>query len=85
MSMKQKVLDNVKQLFRECLRRADLEGKKRGNSQVLKEMVRQQFKRNMHETDTQKIQEMKQAAVNGLLNHLILETRGGDKQAKQPS
>eukprot|EP00250_Pteridium_aquilinum_P007335 c17079_g1_i3 orf=184-435(+) len=83
--MEPNALDNVRRLFRECLRRADLEGKKRGNSQVLKEMVRQQFKRNMHETDTQKVQEMKQAAVNGLLNHLILETRGLDKQTKQSS
>lgn len=83
--MEANALDNVRRLFRECLRRADLEGRKRGNSQVLKEMVRQQFKRNMQETDSQKIQEMKQAAVNGLLNHLILETRAGDKEAKQRS
>ncbi|MCO5577292.1 hypothetical protein L7F22_031119 [Adiantum nelumboides] len=58
---------------------------KKGNTQVLKEMIRQQFKRNMHETDKKRIEELKKAAVNGLLNHLILETRGAEKQAKQSS
>ncbi|KAI5056434.1 hypothetical protein GOP47_0028252 [Adiantum capillus-veneris] len=83
--MEPKAFDNVRRLFRECLRRAELEGRKRGNSEVLKEMIRKQFKRNMYETDKQKIEEMRKAAVNGLLNHLLLDTKLADKQAKQSS
>ncbi|KAH7437238.1 hypothetical protein KP509_05G061500 [Ceratopteris richardii] len=46
-------------------------------------MIRQQFKRSMKETDIDKIQEMKKAAVNGLLNHLIVDMKGAEKQAKR--
>ncbi|KAH7437239.1 hypothetical protein KP509_05G061500 [Ceratopteris richardii] len=81
--MDPKALDNVRRLYRECLRRAEHEGRKRGNTEAIKEMIRQQFKRSMKETDIDKIQEMKKAAVNGLLNHLIVDMKGAEKQAKR--
>jgi hypothetical protein len=34
-------------------------------------MIRQQFRRNMHETDAQKVQELKQAYENSILCNLV--------------
>ncbi|KAL9248589.1 hypothetical protein AKJ16_DCAP22788 [Drosera capensis] len=44
------------------------------NTPLLVDMVRQQFKKNMHETDPEKIQQMKDAAARGLINHMLLES-----------
>uniref|UniRef100_A0A0E0EMU3 Complex 1 LYR protein n=1 Tax=Oryza meridionalis TaxID=40149 RepID=A0A0E0EMU3_9ORYZ len=52
--------DNVIRLYRECLRRARFIG--------------HQFKKNMHETDTEKIQKMKDDAARGLINHILYES-----------
>ncbi|CAD6269820.1 unnamed protein product [Miscanthus lutarioriparius] len=51
--------DNVLRLYRECLRRAKYIGHQKHNTELLVTMVRQQFKKNMHETDPEKIQKMK--------------------------
>lgn len=44
------------------------------NTGLLVNMVRQQFKKNMHETDPDKIQKMKDDAARGLINHIIYES-----------
>ncbi|KAJ0747416.1 putative complex 1 LYR protein [Helianthus debilis subsp. tardiflorus] len=36
-------------------------------------MVRQQFRKNMHETDPEKIQKLKDDAARGLINHILYE------------
>ncbi|GJR86526.1 complex 1 LYR domain-containing protein, partial [Tanacetum coccineum] len=43
-------------LYRECLRRAKYVGHKQHNTALVVQMVRQQFRKNMHETDPEKIQ-----------------------------
>nr|XP_034932049.1 uncharacterized protein LOC118062418 isoform X3 [Populus alba] len=51
--------NNVIRLYRECLRRAKYIGHQQHNTELLVNMVRQQFKRNKHETDPEKIQKLK--------------------------
>ncbi|EMS48147.1 hypothetical protein TRIUR3_04922 [Triticum urartu] len=63
--------DNALRLFRECLRRAKFIGNQllchlsihQHNTGLLVSMVRQQFKKNMHETDPEKIQKMKDESL----------------------
>ncbi|XP_034932048.1 uncharacterized protein [Populus alba] len=43
------------------------------NTELLVNMVRQQFKRNKHETDPEKIQKLKDDAARGLINHILYE------------
>ncbi|GKV29528.1 hypothetical protein SLEP1_g38450 [Rubroshorea leprosula] len=43
--------NNEIRLYRECLRRAKCIGHKQHNTELVVSMVRQQFKRHMHETD----------------------------------
>ncbi|AQK42357.1 hypothetical protein ZEAMMB73_Zm00001d024931 [Zea mays] len=66
--------DNVLRLYRECLRRAKYIGHQKHNKELLVAMVRQQFKKNMHETDPEKIQKMKDDAARGLINHILYES-----------
>ncbi|KAG8048994.1 hypothetical protein GUJ93_ZPchr0009g1855 [Zizania palustris] len=66
--------DNVLRLYRECLRRARFIGHQQHNTGLLISMVRQQFKKNMHETDPEKIQKMKDDAARGLINHMLFES-----------
>ncbi|KAK6927321.1 Complex 1 LYR protein domain [Dillenia turbinata] len=66
--------DNVIRLYRECLRRAKFIGHRQHNTQLLIDMVRQQFKKNMHETDPEKIQKMKDDAARSLINHVLYES-----------
>nr|CAB3462345.1 unnamed protein product [Digitaria exilis] len=66
--------DNVLRLYRECLRRAKFIGHQKHNTELLVTMVRQQFKKNMHETDPEKIQKMKDDAARGLINHILYES-----------
>ncbi|XP_076923670.1 uncharacterized protein LOC143585874 isoform X2 [Bidens hawaiensis] len=51
--------NNAIRLYRECLRRAKYIGHKQHNTELVVQMVRQQFRKNMHETDPEKIQKMK--------------------------
>ncbi|KAL9461312.1 hypothetical protein AB3S75_004334 [Citrus x aurantiifolia] len=66
--------NNVIRLYRECLRRAKYIGHQKHNTELLVNMVRQQFKRNKHETDPEKIQKMKDDAARGLINHILYES-----------
>ncbi|KAH6789130.1 COMPLEX 1 LYR-like protein [Perilla frutescens var. frutescens] len=66
--------NNAIRLYRECLRRAKYIGQKKYNTELLITMVREQFKKNMHETDPDKIQKMKDDAARGLINHMLYES-----------
>ncbi|XP_027115840.1 uncharacterized protein [Coffea arabica] len=44
------------------------------NTELVVGMVRQQFKKHMHETDPDKIQKLKDDAARGLINHIIYES-----------
>ncbi|KAJ6902700.1 hypothetical protein NC651_020243 [Populus alba x Populus x berolinensis] len=46
---------------------------KQHNTELLVNMVRQQFKRNKHEIDPEKIQKLKDDAARGLINHILYE------------
>ncbi|KAL8486074.1 hypothetical protein ACS0TY_022976 [Phlomoides rotata] len=62
------------QLYRECLRRAKFIGQKKYNTELLVSMVREQFKKHMHETDPEKVQKLKDDAARGLINHMLYES-----------
>ncbi|KAK1279523.1 hypothetical protein QJS04_geneDACA004639 [Acorus gramineus] len=66
--------NNVIRLYRECLRRAHYIGRKNYNTELVVNMVRQQFKKHMHETDPDKIQKLKDDAARGLINHMLYES-----------
>ncbi|KAG8372021.1 hypothetical protein BUALT_Bualt12G0023400 [Buddleja alternifolia] len=66
--------NNSIRLYRECLRRAKYIGQKKYNTELLIDMVRQQFKKHMHETDPAKIQKLKDDAARGLINHMLYES-----------
>ncbi|KAI3690870.1 hypothetical protein L2E82_49082 [Cichorium intybus] len=65
--------NNAIRLYRECLRRAKYVGHKQHNTELVVQMVRQQFKKHMHETDPDKIQKLKDDAARGLINHILYE------------
>ncbi|KAL6343893.1 hypothetical protein AAG906_027665 [Vitis piasezkii] len=44
------------------------------NTELVVDMVRQQFKKHMHETDPEKIQKLKDDAARGLINHILYES-----------
>ncbi|KAK4388349.1 hypothetical protein Sango_2441500 [Sesamum angolense] len=44
------------------------------NTELLITMVREQFKKHMHETDPEKIQQLKDDAARGLINHMLYES-----------
>ncbi|OVA16699.1 Complex 1 LYR protein [Macleaya cordata] len=66
--------NNAIRLYRECLRRARFIGQRQNNTELVVDMVRQQFKKNMRETDPEKIQKMKDDAARGLINHMLFES-----------
>lgn len=66
--------NNAIRLYRECLRRAKYVGHKQYNTELIVNMVRDQFKKHMHETDPEKIQKYKDDAARGLINHMLLES-----------
>ncbi|KAL5140837.1 hypothetical protein HKD37_09G024289 [Glycine soja] len=66
--------NNATRLYRECLRRAKYIGHRKHNTELLVDLVRQQFKKNMHETDPEKIQKLKDDAARGLINHILYES-----------
>ncbi|RZC48739.1 hypothetical protein C5167_016049 [Papaver somniferum] len=68
------LVNNARRLYRECLRRAKYVGHRQNNTPLLVDMIRQQFKKNMLETNPEKIQTMMDAAARGLINHMLLES-----------
>ncbi|KAL7158127.1 hypothetical protein ABFS83_02G120800 [Erythranthe nasuta] len=79
--------NNAIRLYRECLRRAKYIGQKKYNTELLTGMVREQFKKHMHETDREKIQNLKDDAARGLINHMLYESENlsGRKFSKSSS
>ncbi|KAL9229168.1 hypothetical protein vseg_004664 [Gypsophila vaccaria] len=73
-SLPPELANNAIRLYRECLRRARYIGGKQYNTGMLFTMVRQTFKKNMHETDPELIQKHKDDAARGLLNHMLYES-----------
>jgi len=65
----------TKKLFRDSMRLAGYLGAKNGNAKVLREQVRQKFKKHMHETDPEKVEQLKKDAVRGLSNYLFYEAQ----------
>ncbi|KAK9713943.1 hypothetical protein RND81_06G059900 [Saponaria officinalis] len=47
---------------------------KQYNTDLLVGMVRQQFKKHMHETDPEKILKLKDDAARGLINHMLYKS-----------
>lgn len=78
--------NNAIRLYRECLRRAKYIGHRKHNTELLVDMVRQQFKKNMHEADPEKIQKLKDDAARGLINHILYESEqmSGRRFSKSP-
>ncbi|EPS61706.1 hypothetical protein M569_13089, partial [Genlisea aurea] len=66
--------NNAIRLYRECLRRAKYIGSKNFNTELVVDMVRQQFKKHKNETDPDKIQKLKDDAARGLINHMLYES-----------
>ncbi|KAK8952552.1 hypothetical protein KSP39_PZI004317 [Platanthera zijinensis] len=66
--------DNVIRLYRECLRRARYVGHQQHNTELVVDMVRQQFRKHMHEIDPMRIQKLKDDAARGLINHILYES-----------
>lgn len=62
------------QLYRECLRRAKYVGSRQHNTELVVDMVRQQFRKHVHETNPDKIQKLKDDAARGLINHILYES-----------
>jgi hypothetical protein len=70
----------VTKLYRDCLKLAEYIGSqspanKAVVAQSLKRNIRTEFRRNQHETDPQKIDECKEAAVRGLSNYMFHEAQ----------
>ncbi|KAF7837661.1 Complex1_LYR domain-containing protein [Senna tora] len=78
--------NNAIRLYRECLRRAKYIGQQKHNTELLVDIVRQQFKRHMHETDPEIIQKLKDDAARGLINHMLFEVEkmSGRKFSQSP-
>ncbi|PWA58440.1 hypothetical protein CTI12_AA397100 [Artemisia annua] len=72
-SLPPELANNAIRLYRECLRRAKYIGHKQHNTPLVVQMVRQQFRKNMHETDPEKIQKHLDDAARGLINHILYE------------
>lgn len=74
---------SVIKLYRDCMRLADYISTQSGNRQILRDQVRQAFKKNKDETDTEKIEEQKEAAVRGLSNYMFHEAQRLAKEEVQ--
>ncbi|KAK9916359.1 hypothetical protein WJX75_001772 [Coccomyxa subellipsoidea] len=79
----------VKRLYKDCLRLADYIGTQGGNRAVLRQQVQVAFRKNVGETDPEKIEEQKQAAFRGLSNYMFHEAqrmaKDGTMSAVHPS
>mmetsp|Transcript_17984 Transcript_17984/g.32012 ORF Transcript_17984/g.32012 Transcript_17984/m.32012 type:complete len:93 (-) Transcript_17984:167-445(-) len=62
-------------LYRDSLRLARYLGSKQGNTEALQDHIRETFRANMGETDPQKIEEQRTAAVRGLSNYMVFESQ----------
>ena len=63
---------SVRMLYRDCLRVCKHMGGESPKAMAMRAMVQAEFRKNMHETDEEKIADMKFAAVRGLANYLVV-------------
>ncbi|KAF6138415.1 hypothetical protein GIB67_003793, partial [Kingdonia uniflora] len=81
-SLPPEIANNAIRLYRECMRRARFVGHQIGsfftmqknNTELVVDMVRQQFRKHMHENDLEKIQKLMDDAARGLINHMLHES-----------
>lgn len=77
---------SVTKLYRDCLRLVDyLASKQGGNRAALTEQVRLSFRRNVGETNPEKILEQKEAAIRGLSNYMFFEAQRMAKEEVENS
>eukprot|EP00941_MAST-03F_sp_MAST-3F-sp1_P001787 g1787.t1 len=69
---------SARKLYRDCLRLCFHIGGNSAKGQALKTTIRQEFRKNMNETDPTKIENLKLAAIRGLSNYLTLEAGAKD-------
>ncbi|CAI7768106.1 unnamed protein product [Closterium sp. NIES-53] len=67
------VAENVVRLYRDCLRMADYLTHSRGRGPAVREHIRSEFRKHMHETDPAKIAELKESATRALTNYMVYE------------
>ena len=65
-------------LFRDCLRLAHHIGGNSTKGKMLKTMVRTEFNKGMSETNPEKIDAMKGAAIRGLSNYMLMANAAKD-------
>ncbi|CAM9293713.1 unnamed protein product [Scytosiphon promiscuus] len=75
--------ENCSQLYRDCLRLVDHIASKSPKGQQLRLILRNEFKKNMSETDPVKIEALKGGAIRGLSNYLVHESGSNDPQLKK--
>lgn len=72
------LLDNPLKLYRDCMRLADLLAAKQGYPRdVLRATVRAPWRANQKETDVEKVEAQRAAAVRGLSNYMMYEASRG--------
>ncbi|PSC70640.1 GTPase Der [Micractinium conductrix] len=76
---------SVIKLYRDCLRLADYISTQGGSRAILRDQVRQAFKKNKEETDPQKIEEQKEAAIRGLSNYMFHEATPAGPRSLVPA
>eukprot|EP01015_Nassula_variabilis_P008004 TRINITY_DN1625_c0_g1_i5.p3 TRINITY_DN1625_c0_g1~~TRINITY_DN1625_c0_g1_i5.p3 ORF type:complete len:115 (+),score=33.17 TRINITY_DN1625_c0_g1_i5:64-408(+) len=72
----------TKEIFRDCLKVVPFMLQEPNKIAVVRRMFIQEFRKNQHETDNEKIEELRQNAVRGLSNYLIFTVK--DEYLKNP-
>ncbi|CAM9473301.1 unnamed protein product [Hapterophycus canaliculatus] len=83
MNPAQAVERSATRLYRDCLRLVDHIASKSPKGQQLRLILRNEFKKNMSETDPVKIEALKGGAIRGLSNYLVHESGSNDPQLKK--
>ena len=76
---------SVRMLYRDCLRVCKHMGGSSPKAMATRALVRAEFRKNMHETDAEKIADMKFAAVRGLANYLVVVSEKSIPKENLPS
>ena len=76
---------SVRMLYRDCLRVCKHMGGTSPKALAMKAMIQAEFRKNMHETDPEKIEQMKFAAVRGMANYLVVVSEESIPKENLPS
>ena len=71
---------SVQQIYRDCIRLIIHNAGNSRKAQLLRDMVRKEFRKNMHETDPAKIDQLKGNAIRALTNYMTMESLSRLKQ-----